>query len=411
MKLSLLLSLALCSLASAQSEKVYWAAGDSIFRSDLSGANLETVLSGLAEPSGVAVERCDGHLYWTDLTSRQVMRSELDGSSVQAIFTSQSPWTPTNITVDPIRRHLYLTEGVTSNDLGRIARIDYAGSNHVELVSLGFDRPVDIKLDLGVGRMYWSEFEGLRIQSANLDGTQVVTVAQLSGSAAALALDLIGRKVYWADAGEFGPTLIQRANLDGSNLETLPITFNDNPSLSIDEVGQKLYFTDQTSSSDLQRSNLDGSNVQTLVTTSGFTTGMDILFDDAGVSFCPATANSTGSPTKLCTGGTSSLAANELVLVAQPAPNQPGLFFYGPGQTQLPFGNGFLCVTGPIQRQGVTQAQDNVFSWHLDTTNPPTAAGLITAGSQWSFQLWFRDPAAGGAAYNLSDARTVQFLP
>ena len=41
----------------------------------------------------------------------------------------------------------------------------------------------------------------------------------------------------------------------------------------------------------------------------------------------------------------------------------------------------------------------------------PNASTQITAGSTWLFQAWFRDPAAGGAAFNLSDARQIEFLP
>jgi hypothetical protein len=37
--------------------------------------------------------------------------------------------------------------------------------------------------------------------------------------------------------------------------------------------------------------------------------------------------------------------------------------------------------------------------------------GLVAPGSTWYFQAWFRDPAAGGAAFNLSDGLAVTFCP
>ena len=50
-------------------------------------------------------------------------------------------------------------------------------------------------------------------------------------------------------------------------------------------------------------------------------------------------------------------------------------------------------------------------SYAVDNTNPPQPSGQITAGSTWNFQFWYRDPAAGGADFNLSDGLEVTFCP
>jgi hypothetical protein len=42
-------------------------------------------------------------------------------------------------------------------------------------------------------------------------------------------------------------------------------------------------------------------------------------------------------------------------------------------------------------------------------TLPPGAT--ITAGSTWNFQFWYRNPAAGGAGFNLSDGLSIRFCP
>ncbi len=80
---------------------------------------------------------------------------------------------------------------------------------------------------------------------------------------------------------------------------------------------------------------------------------------------------------------------------------------------QTPFGNGFLCVgpgaTGnarlPVEQADLT----GVLAYSLDFGSPPTSATQIIAGSTWNFQAWFRDPAAGGAFFNLSDGVRVTF--
>ena len=72
---------------------------------------------------------------------------------------------------------------------------------------------------------------------------------------------------------------------------------------------------------------------------------------------------------------------------------------------------GFRCIGGTVYRLDVTVAVAGVLSHALDVTDPPSPGGQITAGSTWNFQAWFRDPAGGGAAFNLSDGLNVTFSP
>lgn len=108
-----------------------------------------------------------------------------------------------------------------------------------------------------------------------------------------------------------------------------------------------------------------------------------------------------------------SIAANDLLLDAAPVPaGQFAVFFYGPGQAQLPFGNGFMCVVGPLGRLGVTQTTSaQTMSWLVDYNNPPSSSTQITAGSTWNFQALFRDSPAGGAFFNTSNATSITFGP
>ncbi|TDJ68798.1 MAG: hypothetical protein E2O39_12725 [Planctomycetota bacterium] len=143
----------------------------------------------------------------------------------------------------------------------------------------------------------------------------------------------------------------------------------------------------------------------------------ELYFDDfvlsgstgIGTHYCQATVNSTGAGAAMGATGSTTVANNNFTLSAQPVPNQPGLFFYAANQTQVPFGNGFRCVDGFFSRLDVENATNNVITHQVDFQNPPTAMGLITAGSTWNFQAWYRDPNAGGAFFNLSDGLQVTF--
>ena len=146
----------------------------------------------------------------------------------------------------------------------------------------------------------------------------------------------------------------------------------------------------------------------------------DLTIDEYGcgsgcgpvVNYCLTSPNSVGSGSVMSSNGSASVAANDLVLLASGGPaNQPGLFYYGNTQTQLPFGNGFRCVGGTTVRLPVANADGGGNAARaLDLQNLP-GASVISAGDTVNFQYWYRDPAGGGAFFNLSDALTATFCP
>ncbi|MFT7670529.1 MAG: hypothetical protein ACI8X5_003238 [Planctomycetota bacterium] len=132
-----------------------------------------------------------------------------------------------------------------------------------------------------------------------------------------------------------------------------------------------------------------------------------------GNSYCQATANSVGPGALMCSSGSSSIASNDLDLVTTGVPpGNIGLYFYGPNQVQVPFGNGWRCVGGGVYRLPPQAANGGgVLTHALDNTSPLTPAGQISAGELWNFQLWYRDPAAGGSLYNTSNGHSILFTP
>jgi len=134
-------------------------------------------------------------------------------------------------------------------------------------------------------------------------------------------------------------------------------------------------------------------------------------------NYCQAGPNSVGAGMLIAGLGSPSLMANDLWLTAAGGPlgNQFGVFFYSPAQTMVPFGNGFLCVSTPLHRLNppvVIQSSGTAVR-PVNYTLPPmdSGEGQVLAGSSWNFQFWYRDPAGGGAGYNLSDGLHVSFCP
>ena len=126
--------------------------------------------------------------------------------------------------------------------------------------------------------------------------------------------------------------------------------------------------------------------------------------------YCDATVNSTGLSAGLEAFGTSSVGRADLVLTADSVPNQSGIFLHGAAPIRAPFGNGFLCTSGQIRRGNVVVAAGHVASYAYDATSPKRDLSAHV-GSTRNFQFWYRDPMAGGAVFNTSNALAVPILP
>ena len=142
--------------------------------------------------------------------------------------------------------------------------------------------------------------------------------------------------------------------------------------------------------------------------------GGQICFDDVRLTrsyisnYCTAEVNSTGVGAPISATGFLDVQWGDFDLHATNLPSmQPGLFFYGSQTTDLAFGHGRLCVAGGLTRMDVLQASPSgTVTQALDFQG---AHSNIVNGMTLHFQYWYRDPQAGGAAFNLTDALTVTF--
>ena len=103
------------------------------------------------------------------------------------------------------------------------------------------------------------------------------------------------------------------------------------------------------------------------------------------------------------------MADNDFQLITESVPaGGPGPYFFGPTQIQVPFGDGFRCVGGAIRRlQPPVPADGSGVTRRILNLAAPPAAGNIAPGADLNFQLWYRDNAAGGSGFNLSDGVNV----
>lgn len=130
-------------------------------------------------------------------------------------------------------------------------------------------------------------------------------------------------------------------------------------------------------------------------------------------NYCTSTVNTAGTAATISATGSTQISSNDFTLRANGLlPNKVGLFFYGPNQIQVPFGEGFRCVGGSIFRMNPPDVANGsgFVQRPIDYATPPQPAGQILAGSTWNFQYWYRDSTAPGL-FNLTDGLEASFCP
>ena len=130
-----------------------------------------------------------------------------------------------------------------------------------------------------------------------------------------------------------------------------------------------------------------------------------------GNVYCIGALNSAGLNGSISAVGSAFTADNNFNLVAENTPaNKSGIFFYGPNQIQVPFGDGFRCVGGSIQRiQPVLSTGPlGIACRRLDLQAEPALSDITSvAPIVMNFQFWHRDSMG---STNLTNAVEVRFL-
>ena len=132
-----------------------------------------------------------------------------------------------------------------------------------------------------------------------------------------------------------------------------------------------------------------------------------------GTSYCSSEPNSTGFAAEISANGSTSQAEQDLELVSTNAPGmQPGIFYFGPEAGSAAFGNGTRCINSgggfSITRMMPVWESNGEFRSSFDWG---TYGGELSVLPTVHFQCWYRDPAAGGGLFDLSDGTYVVFVP
>ena len=180
--------------------RMYWTeqGTGTIRRADLDGTNGETLIEAEG-PKGIALDVIKRKMYWTAKEVGRfsdvgvVQRSNLNGANVETLVAGLGD--PEDIALDLVAGKMYYSVG------SRIQRSNLDGSNSEPLVSR-VGGPVEIALDVVEGKMYWADKRSLRsaahsslrthgkIHRSDLDGGNVEEIVTGLVRPVGIALDV-----------------------------------------------------------------------------------------------------------------------------------------------------------------------------------------------------------------------------
>jgi DNA-binding beta-propeller fold protein YncE len=205
-------------------------------------------------------------LFFLELNAGKIHSVSTDGSDKRTIVTDAR--NPDGIAIDAEAGHIYWTNmGVPSANDGSIERANLDGTNRVMIIPPGATHtPKQITLDQAVGKLYWSDREGMRVMRSNLDGSHIETLIETGHGDAdrreqwrwcvGIAVDREAGKFYWTQKGgdNAGVGQILCANIETPRGESpasrsdVELLFDQLPEpidLEFDADNRLLYWTDR----------------------------------------------------------------------------------------------------------------------------------------------------------------------
>ena len=235
---------------------MYWTddVADKIQRADADGSNVEDVLTGLNQPTGLDIDTVHGKIYWTN--RQQIQRANLDGTNIETLYTDSV--NTFDIKVDPGGGNIYWTH---DNGNSRVMRANLDGSG-VTTINNSMNRPSYFTLAPTQNNIYYTNYGDGSVTRTSINGSSLMTLTTGPTGAVGNAVDLTNGRLYWS--GGASNDWIRSANLDGSNVQTIVNGLNAPQDIAYDSDHDRIYWVDALNHV-VQRANADGSNVETIV--------------------------------------------------------------------------------------------------------------------------------------------------
>lgn len=174
----------------------------------------------------LAIDYEDNKLIWLDNTSDKIMRSNLDGSSIETVLDSLN--IHSGLVYNHENNKIYWAEYLTNNTI--IYSVDKNGMNKQALISGLLGSVVGLVIDYETDKLYWAADEKRKIQRSNYDGSMLEDIHVFTGQERPfrIYIDKRKNKMYWTDYG-LNINKVFRSDLNGSNKEEVTNQFSGNP--------------------------------------------------------------------------------------------------------------------------------------------------------------------------------------
>lgn len=189
-----------------------------IWRIDEDGSNATEILSGLGSPYGVAINLAEQKMYIAD--GPNVSRANLDGSGYEKTFITVTGGAMRAIGFNSKTNMIYFYEVNDENMYS--AKSDGTNSGKIIEGAYGYG----LFIDEINNKVYYDDRNKTGIMQANLDGTGISKVANVTGNrgGSGITYDYKENKIYWAETNN---GIIKRANIDGTSIETFLSSVNN----------------------------------------------------------------------------------------------------------------------------------------------------------------------------------------
>jgi len=211
---------------------VYWATftgssdSGSICRSDPDFTNIEKLTDDVYPRTiGLDLDLTAGKMYWSTVHTAQVQdgaiyRANLDGTNVETVVTGLV--TPRGLELDVEGGKMYWVDGNTGDAFDGLVQCANLDGTGVQTLVTGEDEVTGLTVSHEAGKVFWTDIGLNTIRSCNLDGSGIETLADaaslgISNDLRGITVDPVHGNVYFnTQARE-----VCRVGLDGSNPELL----------------------------------------------------------------------------------------------------------------------------------------------------------------------------------------------
>lgn len=203
---------------SANQYLYYTGTGDSIWRADRDGTNTTQIVSNAGDVVvDLVIDQTNNKIIWTDFNNSRIRRSNLDGTNIEDIVTGVS--TPHGMQIDQTSGYIYW-----SGDQ-QIYRANLNGTGQTTILTDDDTGLLPFFTIVG-NKVYWSNFINSRIKRANLDGTNIETVASGSTTADVEGVTFSSNvgKLIFVGAPNLGATL-RKVDPSGGTVFNINTTF------------------------------------------------------------------------------------------------------------------------------------------------------------------------------------------